>query len=128
MNSANIEVKIDSKEQNQNLPILSENKQKFFNRIKIDNSIKEQTKNNILKLLQNKKITDDEFDWFLWLDDELIAFITEWKEIKDIKKHIDVFLISFEKKIFPENLSKKEKTDERVEKVGNWLFIQKIRL
>lgn len=128
MNSANIEVKIDSKEQNQNLPILSENKQKFFNRVKIDNSIKEQTKNNILKLLQNKKITDDEFDWFLWLDDELIAFITEWKEIKDIKKHIDVFLISFEKKIFPENLSKKEKTDERVEKVGNWLFIQKIRL
>ena len=128
MNSANIEVKIDSKEQNQNLPILSENKQKFFNRVKIDNSIKEQTKNNILKLLQNKKITDDEFDWFLWLDDELIAFITEWKEIKDIKKHIDVFLISFEKKIFPENLSKKEKTDERVEKVGNWLFIQKIHL
>lgn len=128
MNSANIEVKIDSKEQNQNLPILSENKQKFFNRIKIDNSIKEQTKNNILKLLKNEKLTDDEFDWFLWLDDELIAFITEWKEIKDIKKHIDVFLISFEKKIFPENLSKKEKTDERVEKVGNWLFIQKIRL
>lgn len=128
MNSANIEVKIDSKEQNQNLPILSENKQKFFNRVKIDNSIKEQTKNNILKLLKNEKLTDDEFDWFLWLDDELIAFITEWKEIKDIKKHIDVFLISFEKKIFPENLSKKEKTDERVEKVGNWLFIQKIRL
>ena len=128
MNSANIEVKIDSKEQNQNLPILSENKQKFFNRIKIDNSIKEQTKNNILKLLQNKKITDDEFDWFLWLDDELIAFITEWKEIKDIKKHIDVFLISFEKKIFPENLSKNEEKVKRVEKVENWLFIQKIRL
>jgi hypothetical protein len=62
MNSANIEVKIDSKEQNQNLPILSENKQKFFNRIKIDNSIKEQTKNNILKLLKNEKLTDDEFD------------------------------------------------------------------
>lgn len=128
MNSANIEVKIDSKEQNQNLPILSENKQKFFNRIKIDNSIKEQTKNNILKLLKNEKLTDDEFDWFLWLDDELIAFITEWKEIKDIKKHIDVFLISFEKKIFPENLSKNEEKVKRVEKVGNWLFIQKIRL
>lgn len=71
-------------------------KQKFFDEIKKSN-IKEETKNNIKKILE--KISDDDFFTFIDGIPELASFIDTNTPITDVSNILNQFIDSFENKI-----------------------------
>lgn len=88
----NEKVSLENKEQTKEIVSLSENKEKFYNRIKEDIKVSNDMKKNILSILKNKELDDDKFDAFLWSDTELYWFIVDWTEIKNINISINNFL------------------------------------